>query len=174
MSKTEMTRKVEAALWKYNDVQGTFGCFEVMIGWLGKEIVDFITYKTTGEFRCYEIKVSVSDFNSKAKLSFYGDFNYYVIPDNLLDDLRKYTAKRFKKDDLTLFDRQIKNSGIGLITVSEQGNLNFLIKAKRKPVTHGTRATLLESTLRSLSREVKKFYANEPYWMIKESAAHEQ
>lgn len=174
MSKTEMTRKVEAALWQYNNVQGTFGCFEVMIGWLGKEIVDFITYKTTGEFRCYEIKVSVSDFNSKAKLSFYGDFNYYVIPDNLLDDLRKYTSKRFKKDDPVIFDRQIKNSGIGLITVSEQGNLNFLIKAKRKPVTHGTRATLLESTLRSLSREVKKFYANEPYWTIKESAANEQ
>lgn len=174
MSKTELTRQVESALWRHNNEQGTFGCFEVTIGWFGKEIVDFITYKTNGEFRCYEIKVSVSDFNSKANLSFCGDFNYYVIPNCLLDDLRKDTAKRFGKDDLTLFDKRIKNSGIGLVTVSEQGDLDCLIKAKRKPVNHGTRATLLESMVRSLNREVKKFYVNEPYWKIKEGAAHEQ
>lgn len=174
MSKTELTRQVESALWMHNNEQGTFGCFEVTIGWFGKEIVDFITYKTTGEFRCYEIKVSVSDFNSNASLSFHGDLNYYVIPDNLLDDLRKYTAKRFGREDFTLFDRHLKDIGIGLITMSEQGNLHCLIKAKRKPVTHGTRATLLESMLRSLSREVKKFYANEPYWLVKEGAANEQ
>ncbi|EJF6941304.1 hypothetical protein NET54_002307 [Listeria monocytogenes] len=53
MSKTSDTRRLEEALWKAHAKQGTFGAFEVTIGWFGKEIVDFIAYKTTGEFFCY-------------------------------------------------------------------------------------------------------------------------
>ena len=42
--------------------QGIFGCFEVTIGWNGKERVDFMTYDTKGIWRCYEIKVSKAEF----------------------------------------------------------------------------------------------------------------
>lgn len=38
--------------------------------------------------------------------------------------------------------------------------------AKRKPVNHGTRGTLLESMTRSLNREVTKFYKLKGYWEI--------
>lgn len=170
MSKTNDTRRVEEALWKAHAKQGTFGAFEVTIGWFGKEIVDFIAYKTTGEFLCYEIKVSLSDFKSKANLSFHGDFNYYVIPTHLLEILRDYTAKSFNSLDFKLFDTRLKNSGIGLITVTEKGELNYIIKAKRKHVNMGTKATLLESMTRSLNREVKKFYGKNPYWVTEEVA----
>lgn len=132
MSKTNVTRQVEAALWENHAKQGVFGCFEVTIGWFGKEIIDFIAYKTTGEFLCYEIKTSISDFKSKAKLSFHGDFNYYVIPEKLLDDLRKDTMKSFSSEDTLLFDTRLKNRGIGLIIVTEKGALNYLVRSKRK------------------------------------------
>ncbi|PMR36503.1 hypothetical protein C1I05_15410, partial [Listeria monocytogenes] len=109
MSKTSDTRRLEEALWKAHAKQGTFGAFEVTIGWFGKEIVDFIAYKTTGEFLCYEIKVSLSDFKSKANLSFHGDFNYYVIPTHLLEVLRDHTAKSFNSLNFKLFDTRLKN-----------------------------------------------------------------
>lgn len=168
MSKTNKTRQLEAALWGTSVQQGHFGCFEVTIGWYGQEIVDFITYLSTGEFRCYEIKVSVADFKSKAKLSFHGDYNYYVIPEKLLHELRKNTAREYGSEDLRLFDTQIKNSKIGLITVSESGMLTYLIRAKRKSVNMGMKATLLESMVRSMNREVKKFYTLDPYWELTE------
>ncbi|EAF5675898.1 hypothetical protein JSO02_002901 [Listeria innocua] len=170
MSKTSDTRRLEGALWKAHAKQGVFGAFEVKIGWLGKELVDFIAYKTTGEFFCYEIKVSLSDFKSKANLSFHGDFNYYVIPTHLLEVLRDHTAKSFNSLNCKLFDTRLKNSGIGLITVTERGELNYIVKAKRKHVNMGTKATLLESMTRSLNREVKKFYEKNPYWVTEEVA----
>lgn len=105
---------------------------------------------------------------SKANLSFHGDFNYYVIPTNLLEVLRDHTAKSFNSLNCKLFDTRLKNSGIGLITVTERGELNYIVKAKRKHVNMGTKATLLESMTRSLNREVKKFYEKNPYWITEE------
>ena len=169
MAKTEKTRFIERILWANKNEQGLFGCFEVTIGWFGNEIVDFITYKTNGEFRCYEIKVSKSDFNSGAKLSFHGDFNYYVMPTELYEQLKTDAYKEFKDREnheafKNTFDDRLKNWGVGLITVSERGFLLTKINAKRKPVGMGTRGILLESMTRSLNREVKKFYKVKGYW----------
>ncbi|MFS7206693.1 hypothetical protein AB6831_04200 [Carnobacterium divergens] len=167
MAKTDKTKYIERVLWKNNIIQGLFGCFEVTIGWYGDEIVDFMTYKTNGEFRCYEIKVSKSDFNSGAKLSFHGDFNYYVMPVELYEKLKEDAEKEqefssFKTKDL--FKTRLKNQGIGLIAVGEHGIATTEINAKRKPVTMGNRSTLLESMTRSLNREVRKFYKIKGYW----------
>lgn len=168
MAKTDLTRHCERALWKANDKMGYFGCFEVTVGWYGQEIVDFITYETNGEFRCYEIKTSKADFYSSAKLSFIGDFNYYVMPTELYEELRTYTKKKaifdgYKEATEDLFDTRIKNKGIGLITVSANGLLTTKIKPKRKRVSLGMKTTLLESMVRSLNREVAKFYKEIPY-----------
>lgn len=167
MVKSAKTKFIEQVLWKKNDEQGLFGCFEVSIGWLGNEIVDFMTYKTNGEFRCYEIKVSKSDFNSGAKLSFHGDFNYYVMPVELYEKLQEDAEKEqeyssFKTKDL--FKTRLKNWGIGLIVVGEHGIATTVVNAKRKPVNLGMRGTLLESMTRSLNREVRKFYKIKGYW----------
>ena len=66
---------------------GTYLCFEVMMPFdfmpnnrMKNERVDLLTYSTNGEWRFYELKVSVSDFHSKAKKTFYGHFNYFVMP----------------------------------------------------------------------------------------------
>lgn len=64
MAKSDSTLKLEKLLWNHTKKRGTFGCYEVTIGWYGKERVDYITYNTEGIWRCYEIKASTVDFNS--------------------------------------------------------------------------------------------------------------
>lgn len=112
---------------------GVFGCFEVTIGWFGKERVDYMTYDTKGIFRCFEIKVSKSDFNSKAKLSFVGHYNYYVLTPELYEQIKNdipshigvyvggaYShcdlVKRAKKQELQVDEQILKDSMIRSLT----------------------------------------------------------
>ena len=45
-----------------------------------RELVDFMSYDAKKDiFRCYEIKVSMNDFHSKAAKSWYGNYNYLVL-----------------------------------------------------------------------------------------------
>lgn len=83
MSKTLQTLLLEKQLYSTVIKRGVFGTFEVTLGWYGKERVDFMTYDCKDVFRCYEIKVSVADFHSSAKKSFVGNYNYYVMTNDL-------------------------------------------------------------------------------------------
>lgn len=89
MAKTDLTIKLEKDIYAATNKLGVFGCFEVTIGFYGKERVDYMTYDTKGIWRCYEIKVSKSDFHSKAKKTFIGHFNYYVMPRALYEEVRE-------------------------------------------------------------------------------------
>jgi hypothetical protein len=123
IAKTDLTTELERQIWAATSKQGTFGCFEVTIGWFGNERVDYITYDTKGTWRCYEIKVSKSDFYSKAKKTFVGHFNYFVLPDKELyekvnDDIPKHIGvyignwcvKKPKKQELLVDEQVLKNS----------------------------------------------------------------
>lgn len=124
MAKTEATIELEKAIWGATSKQGTFGCFEVTIGWFGNERVDYMTYDTNGIWRCYEIKVSKPDFHSKAHNTFIGHFNYYVMPQELYelvkDEIPKEIgiyiggtlAKRPKKQELKVDEQILKDSMI--------------------------------------------------------------
>lgn len=83
MSKTKQTELLEKQLYSTVIKRGVFGTFEVTLGWYGKERVDFMTYDCKDVFRCYEIKISVADFHSNAKKSFVGNYNYYVMTEDL-------------------------------------------------------------------------------------------
>lgn len=52
-----------------------------------------------------------------------------------------------------------QESGIGITSVK---------KARKQSVTLGMRSTVLESMVRSLNREVGKFYEVEPFWKVRE------
>ena len=41
-----------------------------------------------GDFYCYEIKSSVADFNSKHGHNFIGDYNYYVMPEDVFHQIK--------------------------------------------------------------------------------------
>lgn len=86
--KTEETYRLEEiitlATWK----PGIIGCAEVGLGELG--IVDYATVELGGDqlIRCYELKITRSDFLSDAKKSFVGNYNFYVIPSELYDSVK--------------------------------------------------------------------------------------
>ena len=87
MAKTMITKNIENALNNMCRSKRLYGCEEVTIGFPnnghGNEIVDFMTMDSKGVLRCYEIKVSLSDLKSKAKKSWYGNYNYLVITEDL-------------------------------------------------------------------------------------------
>jgi hypothetical protein len=88
MAKTELTKELERNILNNTRKMGVFGCFEVTIGFGGNERVDFMTYDTKETWRCYEIKVSKSDFHSKAHNTFIGHFNYYIMPKELYEQVK--------------------------------------------------------------------------------------
>lgn len=141
MNKTEVTHKLERQLWKYTKKRGTFGCFEVTIGWGGKERVDYLTYNTKGIFRCYEIKASKSDFYSNNKVSFVGDYNYYVMPIELYNEV---------KEDI--------DSDIG-VSASDGEKLSSIKRAKKHEFGI-CKQILKDSMIRSLYRESEKIISN--------------
>lgn len=124
MAKTEETLKLERAIFFATQKTGVFSCFEVTIGFFGKERVDYMTYDTKGIWRCYEIKVSLSDFRSSAKKTFCGHYNYYVltrelyelvkgeIPKNIGVYIGSFCAKPAKKQELLVEEKVLTDSFI--------------------------------------------------------------
>lgn len=123
MAKTDITTTLERMIYANTCKMGVFGCFEVTIGLGGSERVDYLTYDTKGVWRCYEIKVSVSDFRSKAKKTFCGHYNYYVLPQELYDKVKDeipahigvyvngtHSVKRAKKQELGVDEHVLKDS----------------------------------------------------------------
>lgn len=93
MAKSKITKDLEKEIFNSLRKRGVFFCFEVTIGWYGKERVDMLSYDTKGVFRCYEIKSSVEDFRSKAKKTFLGHYNYYVMPQEVYDKVKDEIPK---------------------------------------------------------------------------------
>lgn len=156
MAKSQKTIEIEKFLIKEHNKLGTFCCPEVKIG-IGNdqrffgginERVDFIVYSTDGLFRCFEIKVSESDLKSKSALSFYGDYNYLILPEELYNKIKD---KPFFKKKYNGF------SGIG-IQVYKNNHIEVKQKAKKKSVGLGVKTLLMESMLRSLEREARKYW----------------
>lgn len=135
--KTEETKRLEMAIWKATNKQGVFGCFEVTIGWFGKERVDYMTYDTKGNFRCYEVKVTKADFHSPCHNSFLGNLNYYVLPLDLYEEIKQEIP-----------------DWVGVYVVGRHGFAECAKKAKRRPVEDPEK--LKDSLIRSLCREVTK------------------
>ena len=129
---------------------GTFICFEVGIK---NEIVDCLTYNTKNEWRCYELKVSVSDFHSKQAKTFVGNYNYYVIPNDLLDKVKNEVpnnigiivdgnriAKNPKHQDLLVDEKVMYYSIIKslyrdtekYIKIKQSGNINEMDKLRKQ------------------------------------------
>lgn len=141
MAKTEKTLLIENSIYRETSRQGVFGCFEVTIGWFGKERVDYMTYDTKGIWRCYEIKVSKADFHSKANITFVGHYNYYVVPQRLYEEIKVEIS-----------------ADIGCYVAYQSSGRWFcscVKRAKRRELIVD-QAVLKDSFIRSLSREYSR------------------
>lgn len=144
MAKTEQTLQFEEYLKKYTGKQGIFGCPEVTIGWFGNERVDFLTYDTNNWFKCYEIKVTKSDFYSKCHNTFIGNYNYYVMPRKLY-----YEVKQDIPDEIgVLVENKI---GDKIYSYSPLRSIKKAIKQELKV----DKDILKNSLIRSLCREAE-------------------
>lgn len=87
MAKSQATLDLEHALNALSRKKREYGCEEVTIGFHseghGDEIVDYMTMDSKDVFRCYELKVTLSDLKTDNKKSFYGDYNYLVVSESL-------------------------------------------------------------------------------------------
>lgn len=135
---TDLTKAIKRELIKATPPIGVFGCCEVTIGWYGKERVDYLTYDTKGIWRCYEIKISKSDFYSDNHNTFVGHYNYYVIPEYLLLEVEKDIPEHI--------------GGLPLLR-QRKGTLNLCKRARKQTVENSE--VLKDSLIRSLYRDVR-------------------
>lgn len=154
--KTELTKKIEYLIFKDTNKLGVSGCREVKIGTQKtkafltreQEFVDYMTITSDGEIDCYEIKSSMDDLKSSARLSFLGHRNFLVLPSDLYEQVAN---ERW-------FLEKLENHSIGIIVLKENGKLQLLKKCKKKKLSIGAQTLLLESFARSAARDANKLY----------------
>ncbi|MBR0419587.1 MAG: hypothetical protein IJI66_10480 [Erysipelotrichaceae bacterium] len=165
MSKTAKTLLIENALSEETKLRRIYGCPEVTIGFFhqGKadEHVDFMTMDSHGLFKCYEIKVSLADFKSDAKLSFYGHYNYLVIHEDLLKNIEyirnetpAYVGIIVAKECSSFKRNELKENGV------EEYPAVYLVadrKAKKQKLTAEDEMLLKDSLVRSLYWKMEKY-----------------
>ncbi|WCG35300.1 hypothetical protein [Companilactobacillus farciminis] len=154
--KTKLTKNLESTLYQYCLEQGSYVVEEVSMP-DKKGIVDTLSYQqlTDGkiEWRCYELKVTKADFHSKAKLSFIGNYNYFVLPQKLFEEVQSEIPTHIGVLIYRAFDKKaIENSpqtlrAPGFLTVAKKAQYQELQVDETKLTSH---------FVASLFREVDK------------------
>lgn len=87
--KTPLTLDLEKTLYAYWEEQGATAVEEVTMP-DDAGIVDTLVMQpgSPRTWRCFELKVTKSDFHSSAKLSFVGHYNYFVLPLRLYQQVK--------------------------------------------------------------------------------------
>lgn len=154
--KTKLTKNIEFLIFQDTNKLSVSGCREVKIGTHKtksfltgeQEFVDYMTIDFYGEITCYEIKSSMDDLKSSARLSFLGHRNFLVLPRDLY----------MQVENERWFLEKLENHNIGVITLNEDNKLQQIKKCKKKKLSIGTQSLLLESFARSAARDAKKMY----------------
>ena len=154
--KTKLTKQLESTLYQYCLEQGAYAVEEVAMP-ADKGIVDTLSYQQLPdgqiEWRCYELKVTKADFHSKAKLSFIGHYNYFVLPQQLYlevqseipDHIGVLIYRAFDQRALELAPQPLRTPGF--LTVAK--------KAQRQDL-QVEQTPLISHFITSLFREVDK------------------
>lgn len=108
MAKTQLTKDIELDFISFlYDKKYELAVKECAIGLRKKYgIVDILSYHGKSQangkgklrtrevtWRCYEIKTSKADFYSKHKWTFIGDYNFFVVPDFLYEQIKEDIPK---------------------------------------------------------------------------------
>lgn len=126
------------------------------------------------EWRCYELKVTKADFRSKAKLSFIGHYNYFVLPAALYEKVKEevpphigvmiYHRYQFPEEQtLPGYLVTVKKPQRQELGVNQQALLFRLIAAqarevgKAKQTERGVRVFSTEQLYTELKRREKEY-----------------
>lgn len=144
----DLSKRIEKYINPYNDPR-IYWSREVTFdyGTSHQVRVDYMKFKPKnntvsgiekGDFYCYEIKSCVADFNSKNGHNFIGDFNYYVMPKELYEQVKQRIPYN-----------------VGVLIPSKCGALESIKKAKRTDRTRAVNEMLL-MMFRSANRDRAK------------------
>lgn len=150
MNRPEITADLSSALEKYFDPHNDpriYWAKEVTFDYASGNAVRvdymrFVPVNNTvsgiekGDFYCYEVKSSVADFNSKNGHNFIGDYNYYVMPEDVAEAVNSQVPW-----------------GIGIMVPDKYGSLRVWKKARRLDRSRPVSEVLL-MMWRSSRREV--------------------
>lgn len=148
------TRIMEHLLYKYLWQQGRYICFEVKMPnengryMQNDERVDCLSYETSGIWRFFELKLSVSDFHSQNKTTFFGNYNYFVMPDSVYEKV----ADEIPKEIGVYIVRKYKHTN----NFGDDFYINLVRKAKKQEL-QVREDLLMFSLMQSLSRENQKY-----------------
>lgn len=140
MNRPEITANLSRLLEKYIDPRS-----DPRIYW-AKEVtfdystaapirVDYMRFKPfnssvsgieKGDFYCYEVKSSVDDFRSKHGHNFIGDMNYYVMPEDVFEEVKHEISYN-----------------VGVLVPDKYGGLKIAKKVHRKDRNRPTSEMLL-------------------------------
>lgn len=152
MGRPETTKTLSELLEKYIDPRNDpriYWAKEVTFDYsTAKPIrVDYMRFKPfnnsvsgieKGDFYCYEVKSSVDDFRSKHGHNFIGDMNYYVMPEDVFEEVKHEIPYN-----------------IGVLVPDKYGGLKIAKKVHRKDRNRPTSEILL-MMWRSSRREIVK------------------
>lgn len=154
--KTKLTKDLETTLYQYCYEESAYVVEEVSMP-DKKGIVDTLSYQQLPdgqiEWRCYELKVTKNDFHSKAKLSFIGNYNYFVLPQKLYEEVAAEIPshigvliyRAFDKKAVELAPQTLRAPGF--LTVAKKAQYQDLQVDEKKLTSH---------FVASLFREVDK------------------
>lgn len=163
MSKKAETLELEKSLEFLANEKRWYGCEEITIGFYnnghGNEICDYILMDSKGIIRCYEIKVTKQDLFSHAKKSWYGNYNYLVITEDLLLELSETPSFSWEK---------CVEKGVGVLVGRDTTNyihgqpvsikkFESIVKAKKRDLTEAEQLMLTQSMVRSMMYKIKKY-----------------
>lgn len=154
--KTKLTKQLESTLYQYCYEQSSYVVEEVSMP-DKKGVVDTLSYQQLPdgsiEWRCYELKVTKNDFHSKAKLSFIGNYNYFVLPQKLYEEVKSEIPSHIGVLIYRAFDKKVLESAPqtliapGFLTVAKKAQHQELQVDEKQLTSH---------FVASLFREVDK------------------
>jgi hypothetical protein len=142
------TKEMEHLLYENLWQQGRYICFEVKMPnengryMQNDERVDALSYETKGIWRFFELKLTKSDFHSDAKITFYGHYNYYVMPKELYEQVA---------DEIPDW------VGVYVVWQGKYRNNIELAKRPKKRELGVDHTMLMFSLMQALSRENQKY-----------------
>ncbi len=174
--KSLLTKAIERGAFRYFAKIGMFICPEVGITTVEEidegnkygdgntyiykkrntEIVDVMAFNyTSEEWYCYEIKISKSDFNSNAKKTFVGNYNYYIMPYSLYEKVCKEIP-----DEIGCYIVVDKDFDEKCKYIKPQ-----LIKRAKKKSLGVDREILYYSMIKSLYRDLEGYERGKPRYI---------
>lgn len=152
--KTPLTLDLEKTLYAYWEDQGAVAVEEVTMP-DDRGIVDTLVMQPGAPltWRCFELKVTKSDFHSSAKLSFIGDYNYFVLPLLLYQQVAGEIPAGIGVMTYQPFAPAAIQAATVPITVPGQLTIS---RPPRRQALQVPESQLLERFIASLNREVQK------------------